>query len=321
MAAELPSQRRKGLATRRASGNGGPVRLHPDQLELTDEMVAALVAERLPDLRDARLSRVPSNGTVNVLYRLGEDLVLRFPMQGDDPYTVWAELSDEADNARRFLGRLPVSSPEPVSIGEPGHGYPLPWAVYRWLPGLPASQADLADSVPFAEQLASVVLAVREMDTEGREFTGERRGGRLTDHDAGVRRWLGQSHGLIDVPEVEALWARLVLTPRDDAPDTWTHGDLMPDNLLVFDGRLSAVIDVGLAGPADPALDLQPAWNLLGRAARRAFRAALAVGDAEWDRGKAWALAQASGCLPYYRVTNPAMSRLAHRTLTALLEA
>ncbi|HKX66148.1 MAG TPA: aminoglycoside phosphotransferase family protein [Intrasporangium sp.] len=296
------------------------MRLHADQLELSDETVAALVAEQLPDLRGARLSRVPSNGTVNLLHRLGEELVLRFPMQGDDPDTVWAELTEEADNARRLLGRLPVSSPEPVSIGEPGHGYPLPWAVYRWLPGLPASQADLAGSVPFAEQLASLVLALREIDTEGRAFMGERRGGRLSDHDAGVRRWLGQSHGLIDVPEVEALWARLARTPRDDAPDTWTHGDLMPDNLLVQGGRLSAVIDVGLAGPADPALDLQPAWNLLGRTARRAFREALAVGDAEWDRGKAWALAQASGCLPYYRVTNPPMSRLAHRTLTALLE-
>ncbi|HEX5967235.1 MAG TPA: phosphotransferase, partial [Intrasporangium sp.] len=148
----------------------------------------------------------------------------------------------------------------------------------------------------------------------------ERRGGRLTDHDAGVRRWLGQSHGLIDAPGVEALWSRLVLTPRDGTPDLWTHGDLMPDNLLVQDGRLSAVIDVGLSGPADPALDLQPAWNLLAPTARRAFREALAVGDAEWDRGKAWALAQASGCLPYYRVTNPPMSRLAHRTLMALLE-
>ncbi|WP_353507482.1 aminoglycoside phosphotransferase family protein [Intrasporangium sp.] len=297
------------------------MRLHEDQLELADAMVAALVADQLPDLRGARLSRVPSNGTVNVLYRLGDHLVLRFPMRGDDPGAVWAELADEADNARRLLGRLPVLSPEPVSIGDPGHGYPLPWAVYRWLPGLPASQVEVADSIPFAEQLAGVVRALREIDTEGRVFSGDARGGRLTDHDAGVRRWLGQSHGLIDVAEVEALWSRLVRTAREGAPDVWTHGDLMPDNLLVQDGRLSAVIDVGLSGPADPALDLQPAWNLLAApSARRAFREALAVGDEEWDRGKAWALAQASGCLPYYRVTNPPMSRLAHRTLTALLE-
>ena len=298
------------------------MRLHDDQLELTDTMVAALVADQLRDLRGARLSRVPSNGTDNVLYRLGADLVLRFPMQGDDPCTAWEQLTHEADNARRLLGRLPVLSPEPVSIGEPGHGYPLPWAVYRWLPGLPASQVEVADSIPFAEQLASVVLALREIDTEGRVFPGGgRRGGSLTDHDAGVRRWLGQSHGLIDGAQVEALWSRLVLTPRDDGPDVWTHGDLMPDNLLLQEGRLSAVIDVGLSGPADPALDLQPAWNLLAApVARRAFREALAVGDEEWDRGKAWALAQASGCLPYYQVTNPPMSRLAHRTLTALLE-
>lgn len=300
------------------------MRLHDDQLELTDAMVAALVADQLPELRNAPLSRVPSNGTVNVLYRAGEDLVLRFPMQGDDATAARSELADEAANARRMLGHLPVASPEPVGLGAPGHGFPLPWAVYRWLPGRPASHEDLSGSVAFAEQLGAVVRALRRIDTEGRTFEGEQRGnvrgGGLLDQDASVRQWLDQSLGLIDVPAVENLWAGLCVASRDGEPDVWTHGDLMPDNLLVAEGRLVAVLDVGMAGPADPALDLQPAWNLFGPIAREAFREAIGVGDAEWRRGKGWALAQASGCLPYYRVTNPPMSRLAHRTLTALLE-
>ena len=99
----------------------------------------------------------------------------------------------------------------------------------------------------------------------------------------------------------------------------WTHGDLMPGNLLARDRRLAAVIDVGGLAPADPALDLMPAWNLMEPTARQAYRAALDVDDPAWDRGKGWAFAQAVGCLYYYRVTNPVMSATARRTLEALL--
>lgn len=95
----------------------------------------------------------------------------------------------------------------------------------------------------------------------------------------------------------------------------------MPGNLLAQGGRLTGVIDVGQFDVADPALDLQPAWNLFTPAARTAFRATIGSDDDEWQRGRGWALAQAIGCLWYYRETNPVMSRTAHHTLTALLTA
>ena len=55
------------------------------------------------------------------------------------------------------------------------------------------------------------------------------------------------------------------------------------------------------------------------RAPARSSAATVGSADDEWERGKGWALAQAIGCLAYYRETNPTMSRTAHRTLTALL--
>jgi aminoglycoside phosphotransferase (APT) family kinase protein len=63
-----------------------------------------------------------------------------------------------------------------------------------------------------------------------------------------------------------------------------------PDNLLVRDGRLAAVIDFGSSGVGDPACDMVIAWTLLSGESRKAFRATLAVDDATWARGRGWAL-------------------------------
>jgi aminoglycoside phosphotransferase (APT) family kinase protein len=44
----------------------------------------------------------------------------------------------EAAAGRELAGRTPFATPEPVALGEPGAGYPLPWSVQTWLPGVTA---------------------------------------------------------------------------------------------------------------------------------------------------------------------------------------
>jgi aminoglycoside phosphotransferase (APT) family kinase protein len=292
--------------------------MHHDQLEVTAEAVAALVADQFPEWAHLSVSPVPSHGTVHLLFRLGEDLVARLRMQEGSPEEAYAAVAAEQAAARRLLGRVPVRTPEPVATGTPGPGYPLPWSVYRWLPGTVAGE-HLADSEGLGRDLAAFVAAVREIDTGGQVFDRAGRGGRLTDVDGYVDDCLAQDTTPFVAAHLRRLWERLRLTSRTEA-DTMTHGDLMPGNLLLDQGRLSAVIDVATVGPADPALDLQPAWNLLAGDGRAAFRAALCVGDEQWQRGMGWAYAQAIGCLDYYRATNPVMSQTAVRTLRALLE-
>lgn len=293
--------------------------MHANQIEVTTATVRRLVHDQFPRWADLPVSEVTSHGTVNAIFRVGTDLVARFPLQGGDVESARIELLREMDAAQWLLSVSPVATPEPVAVGEPGADYPLPWSVYRWVPGYVAGDTDAAHAPRFAEQLAGFVLAVRSLPTAGRTFQGTRRGGRLTQHDEYVATGLQRSSGLIDTMGLADLWARLRSTPRADA-DTWTHGDLMPGNLLVLEGRLNGVIDVGQLAVADAALDLQPAWNLFTPLTRAAFREALDCDDHEWDRGKGWAFAQAIGCLWYYRETNPVMSRTAHRTLQALLE-
>lgn len=85
--------------------------------------------------------------------------------------------------------------------------------------------------------------------------------------------------------------------------------------LLVSDGRLAGIIDVGGLGPADPALDLVGAWHLLDAGPRQLLREDLRCDELEWARGKAWAFEQAMGAVWYYVESNPSMSRMGRRTL------
>ncbi len=97
------------------------------------------------------------------------------------------------------------------------------------------------------------------------------------------------------------------------------HGDLLPGNLLVVEGRLSAVIDFGGLNVGDPACDLQAAWNVFAGESRRRYRAELEVDDASWVRGRGWALYQAVLALPYYWDTKPGMIRQASHALAQVL--
>jgi aminoglycoside phosphotransferase (APT) family kinase protein len=114
------------------------------------------------------------------------------------------------------------------------------------------------------------------------------------------------------------MWAAFRELPRLDA-DVMTHGDLIPGNVLVAQGRLAGVIDVGGLGPADPALDLVGAWHLLNTKPRHVLRELIDCDDLEWQRGKTWAFEQAMGVIWYYVDSNPAMSHMGRRTLDRIM--
>jgi aminoglycoside phosphotransferase (APT) family kinase protein len=288
--------------------------MHPGQLDVAPETVRRLVARQFPQWRELPLRAVPTQGTVNALFRLGDDLVARLPLVA----ATREQLEAEAAAAAELHGRTRFATPEPVAIGEPGPGYPMPWSVQTWLPGTVATPDGQSEA--FAHDLAEFIEGVRAIDTRGRTFAGDNRGGHLPDHDAWMETCLERSEGLLDVPPLRRLWAALRELPREDG-DLMTHGDLMPGNVLVDGGRLAGVIDVGGLGPADPALDLVAAWHLLEPGPREAFRADLRCGDLEWARGAAWAFEQAMGVAWYYVETNPPMSHMGRRTLERLIAA
>lgn len=292
--------------------------MHEDEILIADGAVRQLLRSQFPELADEPIRKVEASGTVNAIFRVGEDLAARFPLRGRKPGVQRESLEAEARATVEFSTSSPFPAPQPVAIGEPGAGYPLSWSLQTWLSGRVAEDGAAADSTAFALDLVALVSALRTTDTAGRTFERGWRGGDLRDHDAWVQRCLEKSRDLLDVPLLSALWDHFVNLPRM-APDVMSHGDLTPSNVLVADDRLTGVLDCGGFGPADPALDLIAAWHLLDDERRARFREALAPDDLEWERSKAWAFEQSMGAVWYYAATNPAMSSMGHRTLARIV--
>jgi aminoglycoside phosphotransferase (APT) family kinase protein len=294
--------------------------MHDNQLDISAAVVQVLIDRQFPQWRSLPVRPVAATGTVNAIFRIGDRYTARFPLKAGDADTVRRSLEAEAEAAAELAGRTRFPTPQPIALGEPGAGYPLPWSVQTWLPGTAATDADPGDSAAFALDLAEFIAAVRSIPTRGRTFSGRSRGGDLHDHDEWLETCFLRSEGMLDVPRLRRRWAALRDLPRGEAADVMNHADLMPGNVLVSpDRRLAGVLDVGGLQAADPALDLVSAWHLLDAGPRLALRESLGSDDLEWARGQAWAFQQSMGLVWYYADSNPVMAGIGRRTLDRLM--
>ncbi len=293
----------------------GAARMHVDEIGTDVALVRRLLAAQFPRWAGLPIEKVASYGTDHDIYRLGDHLAARLPRIG------WAtaQAATEARWLPKFAPHLPLSVPAPVAMGRPADGYPFEWSVCEWLPGENAGGTN-ADLDQAAVDLAAFVTALRRIDTTGADPRSPgSRGGALVEGDEAVRRSIARLGDRIDGATALRSWEESLDAAAWAGPEVWVHGDLLPGNLLVVDGRLSAVIDFGGLNVGDPACDLQPAWNMFAGANRRRFRAELGVDDDSWLRGRGWVLRQVVMALPYYWDTNPGIVRQASHALRQVL--
>lgn len=297
----------------------GAAKMHADELDIDVALVGRLIAGQFPEWVGLRLEPVRPAGTDNALYRLGSDLVVRLPRKSSSV----APLEKE----RRWLPKLaplvPLAVPVPLAKGVPAEGYPWEWSVYRWLEGETATRESLDDPGRAARDLALFVGALQRVDPTDGPPPGEHnffRGAPLAARDAATRTAIAALRGALDADAVTRAWEAALAAPEWDRPPVWIHGDLDVRNLLLHEGRLSAVLDFGCLGVGDPACDVMVAWKVLPADTRDLFRAELSVDEATWARSRGWALYQSLTALAYYTLeTNRVLVLEARRWLAEVL--
>ncbi|MGD9890810.1 MAG: aminoglycoside phosphotransferase family protein [Dehalococcoidia bacterium] len=293
-------------------------KMHEDEFETDPSLVRRLLAAQFPQWADLPIERIASTGTDYAIYRLGDDMAVRLPR------IHWATAQPEKE--QRWLPKLaphlPLAVPVPIATGNPGEGYPWHWSVVPWMHGDAWAIDRVGDLCEAAADLARFITALQQIDTTGGPPAGPENGFRgvpLSTRDAGFRAAVAAAGDMVDAGAMIAAWKAALAAPEWDGPPVWVHGDLSrPGNLIVAEGRLSAVIDFGCLGVGDPACELAPAWSLFSGESRDVLRAALPFDDATWARGRGWAL-RAVGAFPYYKDTNPAIVAEAQHTIAEVL--
>lgn len=123
--------------------------------------------------------------------------------------------------------------------------------------------------------VGALIRAHHAMPTRGRTWNAAGRGATPLQDSDGVRSSIKKSSHIVDAAEVTNVWERALRAAPHSGAAIRIHGDPMPGNLLVRQGRLTGMVDI--SGPVfgDPAADLQPAWVLFGEPARSVFLAAV----------------------------------------------
>lgn len=281
----------------------------------TTRLVRKLIERQFPQYSSLPLKALASPGTDNAIFRLGPDLSVRLPR------VEWAVHGPEREVAiLSNMTGLGLDVPEPVALGEPCREYPWPWSILKWVEGEPATRHVF--SADDARNLADFLLEIRSRPCDTAFEAGEanhHRGVPLSWRAGAFRQAVLALKDEYEIASLGRIW-EAATPPRAEYRRVWLHGDLHGGNLLVRNGRLSGVIDWGLAGVGDGACDLAAAWTLFDQDAREAFRQAMAPSEAEWCRGAGWALSVAVIFLAYYRNKGVPVDA-SRRTISRLLEA
>lgn len=281
-----------------------------------------LIDAQLPHLAGLPVQPLPGGGTSHAVFRLGEHLVVRLPR------VAWAE--QQVEREARWLPRLgpllpaSVEVPQPVAAGKPQGDYPFRWLVSAWVAGtdLLGGGPSVGDPTQLARDLAAAILALQAVGIDEAPLAGKR-GQALALHDATVRADLASiaraGEHPIDTDAALRTWEQALAADPHRGAAVWVHGDLLPGNVVIRDGRLAGLIDWSAAGAGDPACDLMIAWDLPPDA-RVAYLDALEVDEPTIARARGWVVEQAAAFIPYYARTLPAVVAATEARLAAALE-
>jgi aminoglycoside phosphotransferase (APT) family kinase protein len=211
-------------------------------LENDAALASRLVAAQFPRWADLPVKPVSLGGWDNRTFHLGDSMLVRLP----SARRYAAQVEKEQRWLPRLAPSLPLPIPTPLAMGQPTENYPWPWSIYDWLDGETATHAEIADLGRLAIDLAGFLAALQRAEADGPPAGAHSfwRGGPLATYDGETRSAVSKLGERIDAEAVTAVWEAALAATRA-GPPVWVHGDVAPGNVLVENGRLSAVIDFG----------------------------------------------------------------------------
>ncbi len=286
-------------------------------MDINTSLVSTLVSEQFPQWADLPIRPVELSGWDNITFHLGEAMTVRLPSaEGYAP-----QVGKEHRWLPRLAPLLPLPIPTPIAKGVSTHDYPWPWSIYQWIDGENATVERITDLPKFAMALAQFLDSLQRIDsTDGPSPEPHNffRGAPLAVYDTDTRNAIAALEGTVDTDSAMTAWETACQTGWQ-GPPVWLHGDMAAGNLLVKNGQLRAVIDFGCSGVGDPACDVTIAWTLFSGESREAFRSALPVDRATWERGRGWTLWKALITLAECQHTNPSKAGEARRVINEVL--
>ncbi len=202
------------------------VKMHDDEVDIDEHLVRRLMTAQFPQWAGLPIERVDSTGTVNAVFRLGDQLAIRLPRTPR-----WHDLDVELCWLAALAPNIPVAIPEALVRGQPAHGYPWPWAVFRWINGRTWDPNDNGASHDAADDVVCFLTAMHRLDPTDQPCAEPLAVAGLAGNDDGVRSALIDARGMLDTDAVLKAWERALRVPEWQGAPVLLPGDVLADNV------------------------------------------------------------------------------------------
>jgi aminoglycoside phosphotransferase (APT) family kinase protein len=246
------------------------------------DLVCRLVDEQHPTLREHEPQRLGAGYDVEV-WRISSGLVVRLPRRT----SAFTFVEREIEHLPSLPQDLPLAVPRIEAVGRASDMLPGPWFATQYLAGVSGNEATSSECVRGARDLGRTLASLHALPTrrlthpstrgvpiETRRTFFERNLGAFPPRTATIARHFFDQAALADV----------------EGTRVFLHGDVHRSNLMVHDGRPTALIDFGDLGYGDPAGDLGGGIFTVGYAARHELLAGYGpILEATLARALGWA--------------------------------
>lgn len=132
--------------------------MHKNDLKININIVRNLINEQFPEYSNLPINQLNSRGTVNYIFKLGQELYIRLPRMRE-----CSNIEKEYEVLSYLAPNLSLEIPEVIAVGELDDSYPLKWAIYKWIKGSVYSDKLISNEIKAAKDLANFIKELKSI--------------------------------------------------------------------------------------------------------------------------------------------------------------